>query len=361
METEILNNNSISKQKAQHFLSLDFIKFILSIIIVFHHFQQCTGQKFANFNFFGGRIYVGYIVEFFFIISGFVCMYGIKHKTTGEFKIWFLNKCSRIYPMTIITVFITAFALTLYRIVFGDFPLEMTLNIWNFLNSLTLTFIGSCVNIGYGINSPLWYLCILLICYIVFYFCLWFSNRINIPKAYFFIFMLSIGTAAVCYNLNLPFLNLSTGRGFSAFFGGSLLFYLSEFKSKILIPISFIGILTTLPALVLNLGIGGEQWGIFTFVFFPSILILALNFDSFFNSKFFKFLGGISFEIYIWHFPAIILLMCLKHFLGLEQVYTRTEMFIFTLAIVLFAIPMYLFIEKTLVKIIRKKVLEKIS
>lgn len=53
-----------------HFYFLDFLKFILAVIIVFHHFQQHLSVKFENFNFYYGRIYFGHIVEFFFIISG---------------------------------------------------------------------------------------------------------------------------------------------------------------------------------------------------------------------------------------------------------------------------------------------------
>ena len=52
---------------------LDFIKVLATIGIFFHHYQQVFNVTFTNhINFFHGLIYWGYLVELFFIISGFV-------------------------------------------------------------------------------------------------------------------------------------------------------------------------------------------------------------------------------------------------------------------------------------------------
>ena len=51
---------------------LDIIKVIATIIIVFHHYQQVTGVIFDGINFYGGKFPFGYVVELFFIISGYV-------------------------------------------------------------------------------------------------------------------------------------------------------------------------------------------------------------------------------------------------------------------------------------------------
>lgn len=58
---------STGTQKSR-FHSLNCLKFILAVVIVFHHFQQTLDVKFAHINFFHGKIYFGYAVEFFFII-----------------------------------------------------------------------------------------------------------------------------------------------------------------------------------------------------------------------------------------------------------------------------------------------------
>ena len=45
--------------------SLDILRIAATILIVFHHYQQCTGAFFeGRLNFYNGRFYFGYIVEF---------------------------------------------------------------------------------------------------------------------------------------------------------------------------------------------------------------------------------------------------------------------------------------------------------
>lgn len=54
--------------------SLDFLKIVATIGIIFHHWQQVTGAYFENhINFYNGRFYWGYLVELFFVLSGFFC------------------------------------------------------------------------------------------------------------------------------------------------------------------------------------------------------------------------------------------------------------------------------------------------
>lgn len=124
------------------FYSLDFLKFILAIVIVFHHFQQVTGTKFNGINFYGGRIYFGYVVECFFIISGFVTALGLEKKKLVSLKKWMCEKALRIYPMTILSVFVTFGVYVLHRLILGSFPTGVLTGLWQFLNSLTLTFVG---------------------------------------------------------------------------------------------------------------------------------------------------------------------------------------------------------------------------
>ena len=72
---------------------LDFIKVIATILLVLHHFQQIMNVRFSYINFFGGRFYIGNLVEMFFIISGICACHwieGINGKS--RFKT-FYNMC----------------------------------------------------------------------------------------------------------------------------------------------------------------------------------------------------------------------------------------------------------------------------
>ena len=66
------------------FTNLDFIKVIIATLIVFHHYQYLSGIKFNHINFYGGRIYYGYLVELFFMISGFLMQKSYEHKEINK-------------------------------------------------------------------------------------------------------------------------------------------------------------------------------------------------------------------------------------------------------------------------------------
>lgn len=88
--------------------TIDLLKFMLAVVIVLHHYQQVTGVTFPGLNFYGGTIYFGYAVEFFFIISGFFSAAGILAHPDERFKSYFMRKAVRLYPMTMLSIPATA-------------------------------------------------------------------------------------------------------------------------------------------------------------------------------------------------------------------------------------------------------------
>jgi len=72
---------------------LDFLKIVATILIVFHHYQQVLNVEFAGINFFGGKFYFGYLVELFFLISGFLMFKYIERIKQGlTFKEFFFKE-----------------------------------------------------------------------------------------------------------------------------------------------------------------------------------------------------------------------------------------------------------------------------
>lgn len=51
--------------------AMDCLRVLATVLIVFHHYQQFTGVRFAYINFWDGRFYFGWLVEFFFVMSGY--------------------------------------------------------------------------------------------------------------------------------------------------------------------------------------------------------------------------------------------------------------------------------------------------
>lgn len=340
----IMENTVISSADSKkHFNSLDFLKFILAVIIVFHHFQQVMCVKFEYINFFYGRIYFGYAVEFFFIISGFVIAFQVERKGFGSFRSWMASKVGRILPMAALSI-IACFALDLIKYFLGGVKLK---GLWNLATSFTCTFVGGGVLLeDLGFNNPLWYVCVLFICYAGLYCLNRVSSKIGISTHYLYIVMVLLGLGIHYYKINLPFLNDSTSRGYVAFFLGMLLYELyKKYGSNKNLYISSINMIAVC-FLGAALRMIDDQWAIFTFLLFPPVLFLFLGAEKIFSSKLFAVLGGVSFEMYLWHFPFLLLYRPARKILGLTAEITHLEMVCFTVILILFCLPVTLLLEK---------------
>ncbi len=82
------------------------------------------------------------------------------------------------------------------------------------------------------INNPIWYISVLLVCYITLYFCVWFAKRVNIKKEYLFIAVIVIGMMLIVGGIDWPILCGRTGRGFVAFFFRNIVGKILLFQRK---------------------------------------------------------------------------------------------------------------------------------
>lgn len=51
--------------------AMDCLRILATVLIVFHHYQQFTGAQFTYIDFWTGSFYFGWLVEFFFVMSGY--------------------------------------------------------------------------------------------------------------------------------------------------------------------------------------------------------------------------------------------------------------------------------------------------
>ncbi len=58
--------------------SLDALKVIAATLLVFHHYEAATETQFKYINFYSGSFYFGWLVELFFLLSGFFTYQYIK-------------------------------------------------------------------------------------------------------------------------------------------------------------------------------------------------------------------------------------------------------------------------------------------
>ena len=180
----------------------------------------------------------------------------------------------------------------------------------------------------------------------------------NFNVKYLYFALMIAGISAVTYKLNIPFLNLATGRGYSAFFLGMLFYYIYEnVPKKIMIAYSFLCLALCGVCAVLKNGID-DQWGIFTFMIWPSVLIIFLSCEKLFSWKVFSLLGAISFEMYLWHSAILLLFFAFKNKFFYNS-FNNLEMFLITLFIILFSILMYKIETRVMCLYKNKKMLRK--
>ena len=339
----VINEEKSINPNKYHFYTLDFLKFLFAIIIACHHFQQGTGTHFSHFNFYYGRIRFTYCVELFFMISGLLLAISQENRKLKEIKQFMLEKVVRLLPMSALSV-LAMLVITFFWTIQGKTTMP---GIWKIANSLTCTFYGGSIRVSgdMGVNNPLWYICVLFICYGLFFSIKNLVQRKRIDERYFYLLMIFIGCGVHYWKIELPFLNDGTSRGYASFFLGMFLWQIIKKEEKSLFVVStIISILIGL-CLLLNIGLD-DQWGIFTFLCWPSLIVFVINLEQIISfkylSSFLVFLGGVSFEIYIWHLPMRNLYML---FLGFPNKYTAIEMILFIVLTICFSIPLYLFVE----------------
>ena len=102
--------------------SLDFLKITATLVIVLHHYERAFGTHFSALNFGNGSFYFGYMVELFFMISGFIAFSSIKKIQEGlSFDKYFSGKFMRLFPLAAIStiVFSAMYFTTFLRIKHG--------------------------------------------------------------------------------------------------------------------------------------------------------------------------------------------------------------------------------------------------
>ena len=351
------NGENYSVLEKDRLYSLDFVKFLLAVVIVFHHFQQIMEIKFSHFNFFYGRIYFGYAVEFFFIISGFVLSYQDEAKKLHCFRSWMLRKMSRILPMASLSIFACVPILFIRHIKCSDW--NSMPGLWNLATSLTCIFAGGGIQLtNLGVNNPLWYVSVLFICYVFFFAYNRISAKIGIKVHYFYILMVLVGMGVHYYEIEFPFFNSLSCRGYVGFFLGILLyeFYSSCKSLNKLFVVAFIVAICSAGSIFFG-KMADDKWAILTFLLFPSVLFVFLRLNSFFLSGIFSVVGALSFEMYLWHYPFILLYKTVRELSKANSVVSRNEMLLFTVALVILCIPIYFLVEKRISYFVKSKVL----
>lgn len=350
-------------EKTNRNYSLDFLKIIGATGIVFHHFQATTGARYNNFiNFWGDWFNWGYLVEMFFILSGYFMYRYISSIQEGKFTLseWWKKRAVRLLPMSAISVVFFEIVLFIHNTIFPT-------KLWGMEVSISGTLMAALgVQEGWGfknpvINNSIWYISVLMICYILFYIFTALSARLKCNPIYFYIAMIFLGIGISMYGIELPFLGWQVARGYYAFFFGVLLSaYITKYGVRVRETVVSVVIFTLITLFYIFFPQYAESDAKYTttFLLFPSIVILFETkvAHKLFRHKIWGTLSGISFEVYLWHLPVMLLAYLVMKLINRGvDVNNLASMLVFTLGMWGIGALMYFFVERPIVKALTTK------
>lgn len=260
-------------------------------------------------------------VEFFFILAG-IFMYRTATKANSPGVVsWTINKLKKFYFKIIVATIFT-YAIY-YEGLIAEFQENWLHPIVRFISELLL--LQSTGTFEFGINCPIWFFSTLIyggaLVYALTKYYTNVSIRIVFPIIAFcyFAYTFQNGTTESLENWNvISFIPLALVRGISEMGFGVVIGYLFYNYGEVLqrnLKVLNIGAIVAL-ILYLAIIIDNRQFSQYALVFIPILICTALTKGSilsrFLKGKIWLFLGGLSFDIFIIHYPMIAIF---RHFL----------------------------------------------
>tara|TARA_B100000214_G_scaffold179562_2_gene129256 strand:+ start:958 stop:1983 length:1026 start_codon:yes stop_codon:yes gene_type:complete len=313
-------------------------------------------------------------VDFFFVLSGFVIVYNYKNLcNVNDFYTYIKKRFIRLYPLLLFSTLVFLIFLVVSNTYLQDYmnnEKDIKSMFIDTCNTLLLLNSTSIIDGGVGMNYPSWSVSSEFICYLFF----GISSLFFIRKKQF-ISLLIITGCIILNILNIESNTIKIGnlgflRGLIGFNIGVLIYYLSNIKFNICNKIEYL-----VPVLILIYfyffhTFEFENKSMIDFIFRPimfglTILILIKTNDyisKFLDAKPLKFLGKISYSVYLNH--AILIIVIPKIIFDILA-FTQnifTEIFVFVVCLfftVLYSYFTYKYIEFGFGKFLNKIIIKK--
>jgi len=313
-------------ESKSHYEILDGLRGVASIlVVVFHVLETYSGDRFHQI------INHGYLaVDFFFVLSGFVVAYAYDDRW-GKMTQWdfYKRRLIRLQPMVIMGTIIGA--LLFYAQACGAFPLIGTTPVWKMLLVMLLGFTMLPLPVSMDIrgwqemhplNGPAWslffeYIANILYALVVRRFSKLVLTVFVVLSACFLVQYLVMGPQGDViggWALDSTQLHIGFARVLYPFFAGVLLMRIGK-----LIPVRGAFWICSLLLIVIfsipriggpeHLWANGLYEAVSIIVFFPLIVFIGAggSLTGKYSTKICRFLGAISYPLYITHYPFIYL------------------------------------------------------
>lgn len=311
----------ISKQ-GDRFEALDSLRGVCALLVAVHHFFLFTINPFDS------RLIASFFmfVDFFFVLSGFVIAYNYYDKicNLNMYFIFGIKRIARLWPLHIFTYFLLALIVGI--LVLSGFSTPYTIgsnatayDIRKFV--LGLLFTNSLGLYAGGWNNPSWSISAEFFSYLFFGAIFLLKKNYRIFGVIFLIFIGCIGVIS----LSNDYLNMTSRFGvfrcFVGFGSGVLAFLLYRKLNEIItinkficsiFELSLIALMILLSFFAIDANLNHTAWTYLAPPFFM-VCVIIFAFDggivsSLLQINYMKFLGKISYSIYLNHYILLIAL-----------------------------------------------------
>lgn len=362
--------------------SLDGLRGIAALgISVFCHymyFKPQHGYPFHEYAVFFWFYDCGWtLVDFFFLLSGFVFTYVYREQISNrtiDFRKYMVLRLSRLYPLHLATLlFIACIQYIRTGAGFGHYAFEANDGI-NFLLSASL--LQEVLNMPFSFNGPSWSISCEFVAYIFFFIITKYLFKTWLYRPLLIVFIVAAITMIMLFlfsGLNFLIFNPFIARVGISFFLGSLLYDFNEYlqgsysKNAILLLLcvvvcaAFLDYRLTRHSFLCNYWV---YWVLFySLIVFPSIILIVINTDflsRFFSSPTLVYLGAISYSIYLINIPVQISIDTSNVFFNLHINYSSPYFFIFYVAMLLTMSSLsYTFFESKIKNTLRQGIINR--
>lgn len=156
----------------------------------------------------------------------------------------------------------------------------------------------------------MWYISVLLLCYIVFYIITKISKKIKISPFWLYGAMIVVGVPIITFHMQYPLLNNYSYRGYICFFTGIFMGSILKNKKDLISKLSLLAIVPLIIGFVAYLK-NFYGYYMIAFIIWPSLIILLQSniFNKITKQPLWSKAAKISYDVYVWHCPLLHLLL----------------------------------------------------